>query len=144
MVTTETLENADDVNGHSIVFFDGVCGLCNHAVNFLMARDRHRRLRFAALQGQTAGQVIPAEIRDQLSTLVFLEHGQLFYRSTAVARMLMRIGGPWKIVGAALWLIPWPLRDVGYRLVSKIRYRLFGKHQTCRLPTPEERQLFLD
>ena len=143
-MTTESSENSVHINSQNIVFFDGVCGLCNHAVNFLLARDRHHHLRFAALQGKTAGQVIPDEIRDQLSTLVFSERGQLFYRSTAVVRMLMRIGGPWKIVGAALWLIPWPLRDLGYRMVSKIRYRLFGKHETCRLPTPEERQLFID
>lgn len=143
-MTTESPENLGHASSQSIVFFDGVCGLCNHAVNFLLARDRHHRLRFAALQGITASQLIPDEIREQLSTLVFAEHGRLFYRSTAVVRILLRIGGLWKIVAAVLWLIPWPLRDLGYRVVSKIRYRLFGKHETCRLPTPEERQQFLD
>jgi len=127
-----------------IVFFDGVCGLCNHAINFLMARDKHRRLRFAPLQGPTAEELVPSNVREQLSTFVFADKGRLFYRSTAFARILMRIGGIWKILGGLLWLIPWPLRDVGYRLVSKVRYRLFGKHESCLLPTPEERALFLE
>lgn len=128
----------------SIVFFDGVCGLCNHAINFLMKCDRHRRLRFAPLQGETALDLVPAEVREQLSTFVFADEGRLSYRSTAFAKILMRIGGVWLIIGALLWLIPWPLRDLGYRCVSKARYALFGKKEACRLPTPEERTLFLD
>lgn len=128
----------------SIVFFDGVCGLCNHAINFLMARDQHRRLRFAPLQGVTASKLVPSEVRDKLDTFVFSDRGRLFYRSTAFARILMRMGGFWRLLGVLLWVIPSPIRNLGYRLVSRVRYRLFGKHESCRLPTPEERALFLE
>lgn len=140
----ELLHNSDTSFEHPIVFFDGVCGLCNHSVNWLLSRDVAHKLRFAPLQGETAIQSVPAAIREQLSTLVLLRDGQVFVRSGAVSRILMTIGGKWWLAGALLWLIPFPLRDLGYRIVSALRYRLFGKHDACRLPTPLERAVFLD
>ena len=143
--TASVTEATDNLNHEaSIVFFDGVCGLCNRTVNFLMARDTHARLKFAPLQGQIAEQLVPADVREKLDTFVFSDGGQLSYRSTAFVRILMRIGGFWSIVGAIMWVIPWPLRDVAYRMVSRVRYRLFGRSEACRLPTPEERLRFLE
>lgn len=127
-----------------IVYFDGVCGLCNHTVNWLLQRDASRKLRFAPLQGETARLCVPPEIREHLSTLVFQRDGQTYIRSGAVSRILLTLGGKWWLAGMLLWIIPFPLRDVGYRIVSKLRYRLFGKHDACRLPTPDERAVFLD
>ena len=142
---TTVSEAGDKPNGtQAIVFFDGVCGLCNHTVNFLMARDRHGVLKFAPLQGETSREIVPGPVREQLNTFVFADHGKLSYRSSALARILLRLGGLWSVAGALLWMIPWPLRDAGYRIVSKFRYRLFGKNEACRLPTPEERSRFLD
>lgn len=140
---TPLLESTESTES-SIVFFDGVCGLCNHAINVLVARDKHRRLRFAPLQGATACELVPADVRDKLDTFVFADQGRLFYRSTAFARILMRIGGLWWFLGVLLWIIPAPVRNLGYRMVSRVRYRLFGKHESCRLPTPEERAVFLE
>jgi predicted DCC family thiol-disulfide oxidoreductase YuxK len=127
-----------------ILFFDGVCGLCSAVVDWIIQRDRSHRIRFAPLQGTTAARLVPAELRSQLSTLVFRSGGHNHLRSAAVCRILLTLGGVWRIFGGMLWLIPWPLRDLGYRLVAKVRYRLFGRHETCRLPTPAERGLFLD
>ena len=129
---------------HPIVFFDGVCGLCNHTVNWLLARDPEHRLRFAPLQGVTAGRILDQQIRNRLDTLVFVRNGMTFVRTAAVSRILMTLGSRWKLLGGLLWIIPWPVRDLGYRLVSRCRYRLFGKHDACRLPTPAERAVFLD
>ena len=126
------------------VFFDGVCGLCNHSVNWLLARDSEHRLRFAPLQGATAGRVLDAEIRNRLDTLVFVRDGETFIRTAAVSRILMTLGGRWRVLGGILWIVPSPIRDLGYRIVSRLRYRLFGKHESCRLPTPQERAVFLD
>ncbi len=128
----------------SIVFFDGVCGLCNHTIDFLMKRDRRGVLKFAPLQGNTAAEIVPEDVRKNLNTFVFADAGRLFYRSGALARILTRIGGVWWLAGTLLWLIPWPIRDLCYRVVSKLRYRLFGRKESCRLPTPEERGRFLD
>ncbi len=127
-----------------VVFFDGVCGLCNHSVNWLLAHDPEHRLRFAPLQGQTAESLLPDQLRDRLDTLVFLRKGNTYIRTAAVSRILMALGGRWSFLGGLLWIIPAPLRNLGYRLVSSLRYRLFGKHDACRLPTSSERAVFLD
>ena len=142
------MSNETQLNSSStdppVVFFDGVCGLCNHTVNWLLTRDPDHRLRFAPLQGTTAEQRLDPEIRKRLDTMVFMRDGQTFTRTAAVSRMLMTLGGRWKLLGGLLWIIPWPIRDLGYRVVSCLRYRLFGKHESCRLPTPQERAVFLD
>ena len=127
----------------AIVFFDGVCGFCNHTVNFLMKRDPNHTLRFAPLQGETAEAMLRAELRNRLDTIVFLKGERTYIRSAAVVRILSTIGGVWFVAAGLLWMIPLPLRDVGYRLMSSIRYRLFGKRDACRLPLPEERGLIL-
>ena len=128
----------------SIVFFDGVCGLCSHTVDFLLRLDSKARLKFAPLQGQTATTIVPENVRENLNTFVFASNGKLHYRTGALARILMTIGGFWKLVGAALWVIPSPARNLGYKIVAKYRYKMFGKHEACRLPTVEERKRFLD
>ncbi len=122
-----------------IVFFDGVCGLCSTSVDFFMRRDRHARLRFAPLQGETAAANLPDSDRENLNSMVCLLEGRRYHRSSAVVQILRQIGGIWSIVAGALWVIPKPLRDLGYSIVASSRYRFFGKKETCRLPTPEER-----
>ena len=139
MTTSFTESNSD-----SIVFFDGVCGLCSHTIDLLLRLDKRAKLMFAPLQGETASKLVPEKVRKDLNTFVFSTNNKLHYRSAAVVRILWKIGGIWKFAGTVMWVIPAPLRDVCYRLVSKIRYRMFGKHETCRLPTLEERKRFLD
>jgi predicted DCC family thiol-disulfide oxidoreductase YuxK len=127
-----------------VVFFDGVCGLCNSSVDFVLRHDRMGRLKFAPLQGATAVRLLPAEDRENLDSLVLWDDGRMFRRSSAVVRILWRLGPSWRALGGVLWLIPLPLRNAAYRLVAALRYRLFGKKETCRLPSPEERSRFLD
>lgn len=127
-----------------IVFYDGVCGFCNKFINWIVLRDRHRQLRFAPLQGPTALALIPAKYTEQLSTVVLHTARGNFTHSSAVCRILFTLGGPWTIAAALLWIIPRPLRNLGYSLVGRIRYRLFGKLDACRLPSAEERALFFE
>lgn len=134
----------------NVVFFDGVCGLCNRFVDFVLSRDRRGAIRFAPLQGETAKAVLSSEFRvpsaktQTFDTIVWLDSSSCeFVRSAAAVRVLWRLGGVWSLIGWLLWLIPRPLRDVGYRLVAANRYRLFGKKETCRLPSPTERERFL-
>jgi predicted DCC family thiol-disulfide oxidoreductase YuxK len=122
----------------SIIYFDGVCGMCNRTVDFVLRRDRVGRFQFAPLQGDTAAARLPEQDRLQLSTLVLESPNGLFRRSSAVVRILRGIGGFWWLLGSLFWLVPRPLRDWGYGLVASNRYRLFGRKETCRLPTPEE------
>ena len=134
----------------NVLFFDGVCGLCNRSVDFVLSRDRRNTIRFAPLQGETAERVVGGEWRvesggeSSIKTIVWLDSfGCEFVRSAAAVRVLWQIGGIWWLIGWLLWLIPRPLRDVGYRIISANRYRWFGKKETCRLPSPAERSRFL-
>ena len=127
----------------SVVFFDGVCGLCNVSVDFILARDTRQRFQFAPLQGETARRVLPPADLEHLDTMILLTAAGNYRRSAAVVRILWGLPGIWPLVGTLLWVVPRPLRDVGYRIVSANRLAWFGKKETCRLPTPEERERFL-
>ncbi|MCA9076738.1 MAG: DUF393 domain-containing protein [Planctomycetaceae bacterium] len=142
--TESSTQPAAEAGEHPIVFFDGVCGLCSHSVDFAMARDANATFRFAPLQGETARAMLPEEDTQNLNSMAVWINGRIYRRSSAIVRMLWGLGPFWNMCGWLLWVIPLPLRDLGYSLVAKWRYRLFGKHETCRLPTPEERERFLD
>lgn len=132
-----------DAQAPPVLFFDGVCGLCNRFVDFILRHDRRRVLQMAPLQGETASRALSDGDRASLSTVVLLRGGRIYRRSAAVVRVLWDMGRVWTIAGALLWCVPRPLRDIGYNLVASNRYRLFGKKETCRLPTPEERERVL-
>lgn len=129
--------------GRAILFFDGVCGLCNRSVDFALARDRRQRLLFAPLQGETARERLDQSDVESLSTVILADARGVHRRSSAVVRVLWLLGGGWRIAGTLLWLVPKPLRNLGYKLVARYRYRWFGRKETCRMPTPDERSRFL-
>lgn len=126
-----------------IIFFDGVCGLCNRAVDFLIRRDKNRLFRFAPLQGKTASIVLPSALLDQPETIVCKNGDVLYYKSNAILHILIQIGGGWKLA-VLLYVIPKFIRDLCYDMVAHNRYKVFGKKESCRLPSPEEREVFLD
>ena len=128
-----------------IVFFDGVCNLCDSSVHFLLDRDRRNVLRFAPLQGRTYTELRAQypELGDEVTTIVLYENGKVFTRSTAVLRILRLLGGWWKLL-YGLIILPKPLRDILYEFIARHRYRWFGRQESCRLPTPELRAKFLD
>ena len=127
-----------------LVLFDGECGFCDASVQWLLDHDPEGRLAFSPLQGETA-----AEIRRRgdwptgLDSIVFVEQGErLSWRSTAAVRIARVLPWPWRGL-AGLWMVPWPLRDLGYRLVAAVRYRIWGRRDACRLPGPDEAARFL-
>ena len=131
-----------------ILFYDGDCGLCAQSVRFFLKIDRHKRICFAPLQGETAKGYLPANLRDAqcLSTVVYRRsnsNGQsLFLRSEAVAHALIDVGGVWGLLGRFLRLIPTPLRDWAYNLIAKNRLKLFPDG-ACTLPTEQARERLL-
>ena len=126
-----------------IVFFDGVCSLCNGFVNFVFKWDKKRHFLVASLQGKNAKEKISAHYIEQLDTFVLLENGISYDRSTAVLMVLKALGFPWSIFAIFL-IIPKSIRDFIYKIISKNRYVVFGKKEICRLPSAEERNSFLD
>ena len=134
-----------------IVFYDGVCGLCNRLVQFLLKRDRHDKLRFASLQSEFALQVLSRHGIDpsDLDTLHIVENygeknERALNRSDAILKAARELGGVWSLAATVGKVVPKPVRDVFYRFVAKNRYRVFGKSETCMLPAPEHRAKFVD
>ena len=126
------------LKGDRILFFDGVCGLCNSSVDFFMQQDADQALKFAPLQGVEAKKRIP-EFKDlPMDTLVLWENNKLYTRSSAVIKSGIAVGGVWGLARILL-IIPTPVRNVVYNLISANRYKWFGKKESCRIPTPEEK-----
>jgi predicted DCC family thiol-disulfide oxidoreductase YuxK len=134
-----------------ILFYDGVCGLCNTLVQFLLKHDKHGRLRFASLQSDFAEKVLRRHGFDpkDLDTLHVVENYEqpnerLLQRSDAVLRAGRELGGHWSVLAAIAKIVPRSVRDIAYRFVAQNRYRVFGKYETCMLPDPDQRSRFLD
>ncbi|HRD54671.1 MAG TPA: DCC1-like thiol-disulfide oxidoreductase family protein [Flavobacteriales bacterium] len=125
-----------------IIFFDGVCGLCNRFVDRLLRIDRDGLLRFAPLQGSTAQKLLPSGMADALSSVVYLRNGQVLTRSDAALLTLIDLGG-WRAMHRVWFVFPRALRDAVYEWIARNRYKWFGKREACRLPTPEEQERFL-
>jgi predicted DCC family thiol-disulfide oxidoreductase YuxK len=126
-----------------ILFFDGVCGLCNAAVDAILAADRRGEIRFAPIQGETAKRLLPPLPEDPLEwTLLYLDERGLHRYSDAAIEVSRRIGGFYAIAGL-LRIVPRPLRDPVYRWIARNRYGWFGKRDSCRVPGPAERARFL-
>ncbi len=125
-----------------IVFFDGVCHLCNGFVDSMITLDTNHTFYFAPLQGETAQALLPAQDRAHLNSVIYYESEKLFYSSTAVIKILVGLGGVYRIFGL-FWVFPRPLRDFVYGVIARNRYRWFGTREFCRLPRPEERLYLL-
>jgi predicted DCC family thiol-disulfide oxidoreductase YuxK len=128
-------------SGIAIVLFDGVCNLCNGAVQFILARDTEARFQFAALQSETARRLLGTDI--SLESMALVEAGQVFRKSAAALRIARKLRFPWPLLYVFV-VVPRPARDLIYDWVARHRYSWFGKRNQCWLPTPELRGRFLD
>ena len=129
---------------HPVLFFDGICNLCNVTVDFLISKDKKRVLRFSSLQGRTYKTLQFPDLEPFSFDYVVLWEGErIFRRSDAILRSLIKIGGLWKL-SAVFLLVPRSVRDCVYSYIARHRYNWFGKAETCRLPSPEEKERFLD
>jgi predicted DCC family thiol-disulfide oxidoreductase YuxK len=134
-----------------IIFYDGVCRLCNRFVRFVLKRDRKDYFRFAAVQSHFARDVLQRHDVDPnvLDTVyLVLDHDQptesLLARNDAVASVLKALGGFWRLWAKLLDFVPRSVRDWQYNLIARNRYRFFGKYVSCPLPDSKDRHKFLD
>lgn len=141
---------AQRVAGQTLVFYDGLCGLCGRFVQFLLPRDRRGRLRFARLQSDLARQTLLPHGHDpgDLDTVfVVADWGtsrpRVLTRSRAVLHAVASLGGFWSSVARVAQVVPAALADPVYALVARRRYRIFGKYDACPLPRPEWRDRFI-
>lgn len=126
----------------NVIFFDGVCGLCNGFVDFIMKIDREGKFKFSPLQSQYAKTTLPPEFTANLDSVVVQLDGKTLRKSKAVFAVLKKLGGVWGAAGT-LGVLPEGFLNKAYDLVAEHRYKIFGKKETCRLPTPEERARFV-
>jgi len=122
-----------------IIFFDGYCGLCNGFVDFIMKLDKKAIFKFSPIQSDFAKtKLTPEDIKELKSVVVHID-GHTYRKAEAALRAMAELGWPWKFL-LIFSLLPEKILNLFYDLVAINRYRLFGKRETCRLPTPEERE----
>lgn len=128
-----------------LVLFDGICNLCNGFVKFIIKRDPSGKFKFASLQSDFGrSQLIRMKMDPGLLySLIVIDGGKTLERSDAVLHVARHLGTPWKLF-TVFHFIPKFLRDGIYNMVARSRYRIFGKRESCMIPTPELRQRFLE
>lgn len=129
---------------YKIILFDGVCNFCNYWVNFVLERDRKDQFRFAALQSEK-GQKLLLNFnlpQNDFESFILISKSKINKKSFAVFEITRVLGGPIKIVSLFRFL-PAFITDFVYDLIAKNRYKIFGKKNTCRVPSEEERAKFL-
>ena len=126
-----------------MLLFDGVCTLCNGFVQFVIERDPAGRFQFAPLQSDAAARLLGVAPPPLPDSLVLLEDGRLFTRSTAALRVARGLRFPWPLAYVFV-AVPRPVRDCVYDAVARNRYRWFGRRDVCMVPTPELRSRFLN
>jgi predicted DCC family thiol-disulfide oxidoreductase YuxK len=132
-----------------LVLFDGVCGLCNHWVDWLLTHDPQGTFQFAMLQGPLAAAIrarhpeLPADLDSILLVVQEPEGERVYYRTEAVFRIFRLIGRPWSTL-AVFGVFPRVVTDAGYKVIARTRYWVFGKKDSCRMVRPEEYARFLD
>ncbi len=132
-----------------VLLYDGICGFCNGAVQTILRLDPHGSLRFAALDGDFAGEVVERHpFLAGVDSVVFVDdpggpQERVTVKSAAALRVAEYLGGPWRVLGLA-GVIPAALRDRLYDGFARVRYRIFGTHDACPVPSPEVRARFLN
>jgi predicted DCC family thiol-disulfide oxidoreductase YuxK len=135
-----------------VLFYDGVCGLCNRTVQFILRRDRREVFRFAPLQGPLANRILkthgidPSDL-DTIYVAVNCDQSskeRLLATSDAAVFVLRELGGIWRVGAAVLGMLPRSVRNWGYGLIARNRYRIFGRYETCPIPSENVRTRFLD
>ena len=131
-------------HNRAIILFDGVCHLCTSTVQFIIKRDPHGYFTFASLQSDVGRQLLEEHglQPDALDTFVLVEGSRCFTRSDAALRVAQHLSGGWSLV-RALSLIPKPVRDWGYTVIARNRYRWFGRRETCMIPSRDILDRFL-
>ncbi len=124
---------------YSIILFDGICNFCDRSINFVIKKDKANLFRFAALQSEIGIRLNTPQVSD---SIVLIKNGQLYTKSSAVLHILKELPG-YKNLYYFIY-VPRPIRDFFYAIISRSRYLLFGKKNSCMIPTEAIRQKFLD
>jgi predicted DCC family thiol-disulfide oxidoreductase YuxK len=129
---------------HNLILFDGVCNFCNAAVQMVIEIDRQKVFKFAPIQSELGQQLYHQHGLDasDIQTLMLVDEDKVWTKSDAVLEVLSRLDGGWQLLGA-FKAMPQPIRDWAYSEFARQRFVLFGRRETCLIPTPELRERFM-
>ena len=132
-------------DSHPVILYDGVCNLCNSSVQFVIKHDPGHHFRFASLQSGFGQQVLAKHnlAADNFNSFILLEDNTVYAQSTAALRVARKLKGAVSLLYAFV-IVPPFIRDGVYNLIARNRYKWFGKQESCWLPTPELKDLFLN
>ncbi|MDR3678606.1 MAG: DCC1-like thiol-disulfide oxidoreductase family protein [Flavipsychrobacter sp.] len=135
-----------NTNDRPVLFFDGVCNLCNQSVQFIIRHDKKKQFLFAPLQG-VAGEAALKHLgnlkNSELNSVVLFYKNKYYTRSNAVLQVLAILGSTWKVF-LFLHILPGFIRDGLYNRIARSRYKWFGKTDSCMLPAPDLKERFLE
>ncbi len=142
---TKSYSSGSPENCGPVVFIDGECAFCNRSARFLIRHDKKREIYFAALGSPAARRILGARADDAAfqNSMLLLDKGVVYSRSDAALRVLAMLGGGWRAALSLLW-VPRPVRDVVYRIVATLRYRLMGRAPSCGIISDVERSRFIE
>ena len=143
-ITNQVSGNTQISPNKGIILFDGVCNFCNSSVDFIIKRDPKQNFRFASLQSEIGQELVKQSNinTDKVDSLILVSGERFFIKSTAALKIAQKLQFPWNLSYVFL-IIPGFVRNIAYDFIARNRYRFFGKKETCRIPTPEERARFL-
>ncbi len=129
---------------YCIILFDGVCNLCNGAINFVITRDTANVFKFAPLQEKSGSLLLESYTIDsqKIDSIVLIENNTVYVKSSAALRIAKKLSGLWPLLYIFI-IIPKFVRDGVYDFIAKNRYKWFGKTDQCILPTPSTKEKFL-
>jgi predicted DCC family thiol-disulfide oxidoreductase YuxK len=144
----------NEIGDRLLVIFDGHCGFCNRSVRWFLRRDRRDRLRFVASESPKVAGLLARhgtgamDLASGPDTMLVVRDPdgpaeRVYVRSDAALALLAELPRPWPGVGVVFGWVPRPVRELGYRLIARWRYRIWGRLESCPLPTPQERSRFL-
>lgn len=130
-----------------IIFFDGVCNLCNGFIDYVINRNKNQSIYYATLQSDIAVEKLKEYnnivLESNYNTIYYYANNKLYSKSSAVLRIFLELSSFHKVTAKILLLIPKFIRDACYNVIAINRYRFLGKKETCRLPTESEKKQFL-
>jgi predicted DCC family thiol-disulfide oxidoreductase YuxK len=144
---------SDEMEGRALMLYDGLCGVCNSAVQWVIKRDHADRFRFAPQQSAVAAAILSRHGIDRETMLennsVYLvlhagsEDERLFTQSDVTVNMLLLLGGHWRVLGKILRAVPLFVRNAAYRMFARNRYRLRGQYEVCPIPSEAQQMKFV-
>lgn len=129
---------------HEVILFDGVCNLCNGAIQFIIKKDKKNIFKFGTLQSESGKKIINTNKNiSNIDSVLLITNTNVFYKSTAIIKISQKLGFPYNLLIVTI-LLPVKLRDKIYDIIAKNRYKWFGKKTNCLVPTPQLKKRFLE